>query len=289
MLAFSTTVFSQSVTELTTQWVNGEITYEEFQHQHDSLMQDQRDAVDVSIDKMRSDLMMYAPDDYQDISRLESEVLKAQGLGNASEYTPAQINVLIVNRWNAHKWKWRAHHVEIGWIREQVRKYVGEPQDISKTDLSETWKWSKSYSDKSPGAESLYLRFHKGVVDYISAEGKDEKWFDGATQEQNHVKNEPKNLSWGEFAGDGLFNRRIITRANVADLANEPCKMVVNICVDRSGKVVNAQFDKTNSTLLDADQTSKAEAYAKQYEFESDSDAPVEQCGRLTFIIQQKN
>jgi hypothetical protein len=98
--------------------------------------------------------------------------------------------------------------------------------------------------------------------------------------------NEGKGLQWGDFAGDGLFNRKVISRANVAQIATVEGKAVVNLCVDRSGKVVYAQYDIPNSTIRDRTVLSQAQDYAKRYVFEPDASAPLEQCGRLTFIFK---
>jgi hypothetical protein len=98
--------------------------------------------------------------------------------------------------------------------------------------------------------------------------------------------NEGKGLQWGDFAGDGLFDRKVIVRANVAQIATVEGKAVVNLCVDRSGKVVYAQYDIPNSTIRDKIVLGRAEEYAKRYVFEEDATAPKEQCGRLTFIFK---
>jgi len=103
------------------------------------------------------------------------------------------------------------------------------------------------------------------------------------------VGNEGKGLQWGDFAGDGLFNRKVIERANVAQIATVEGKVVVNLCVDQSGKVVYAQYDVPNSTIRDRTVLSRAVDYAKRYLFEKDASAPKEQCGRLTFIFKIQN
>lgn len=102
------------------------------------------------------------------------------------------------------------------------------------------------------------------------------------------VGNDGKGLQWGDFAGDGLFNRKVIERANVAQIAVVQGKAVVNLCVNRAGTVVYAKFDAAHSTIRDKGVLAQAEDYAKRYIFEQDMSAPKEQCGRLTFIFEIK-
>jgi hypothetical protein len=102
------------------------------------------------------------------------------------------------------------------------------------------------------------------------------------------VGQDGKGMQWGDFAGDGLFNRKVIKRAPIAQIADLPGKIVINLCVDQLGKVVFAQFDSPNSTIRSKTITAKAEAYAKMYVFDEDPSAPREQCGRLTFIFEIK-
>ena len=91
---------------------------------------------------------------------------------------------------------------------------------------------------------------------------------------------------WGDFAGDGLFNRKVIKRANVARLAHREGKLVVNLCVDQSGEVVFVECDKSKSTILDSKLVTMAEDCASNYIFDNDPTAPEKQCGRLTFIFK---
>lgn len=97
-----------------------------------------------------------------------------------------------------------------------------------------------------------------------------------------------KGMNYGDFAGDGLFTRKVIKRAPIERIADLPGKIVINLCVDQLGKVVFAQFDSPNSTIRSKQLATQAEAYAKMYVFEEDPSAPREQCGRLTFIFEIK-
>ena len=93
-------------------------------------------------------------------------------------------------------------------------------------------------------------------------------------------------MRWGEYSGDGLFNRKVILRGNIAQLAIQQGKIVIKICVNREGDVVWAEYDKENSSIHDQDVIRRAEATAEEYLFEADRSAPKQQCGALTFIFE---
>ncbi|HHS95384.1 MAG TPA: hypothetical protein ENJ45_02260 [Phaeodactylibacter sp.] len=92
--------------------------------------------------------------------------------------------------------------------------------------------------------------------------------------------------SVGDFPGDGLFNRRVIYRADVKSVTKEEGKIVINLCVNRAGRVVYSKFNKEASTIKTTSVIRKALEVAKQYRFEKDYSAPDKQCGKLTFIFE---
>ena len=100
------------------------------------------------------------------------------------------------------------------------------------------------------------------------------------------VGNNGTGMRIGAIAGDGLFNRKVIKRAEVAKIAVVEGKVVVNLCVDQLGNVVYAEYDPKYSTIRDKSVLAKAEDCAKRYVWNRDSTAPKEQCGRLTFLFE---
>lgn len=144
---------------------------------------------------------------------------------------------------------------------------------------------TKGTSGNAPdgqGEDSGYDPFGDGSFPDGTGSGKGNAGKDTGTGQEG------KGLYWGDFAGDGLFNRKVIKRAPIAQIADLPGKMVINLCVDQLGKVVFAKFDSPNSTIRSKVLSAKAEEYAKMYVFDEDPSAPREQCGRLTFIFEIK-
>ena len=129
-----------------------------------------------------------------------------------------------------------------------------------------------------------------GLADSAEEDGLfDGKWpgeLDGDEGKTLGIGQDGQGNIWGDFAGDGLFNRKVIQRANVASLAEENGKVVVNLCVNRQGKVVYTEIDPAKSTIANPSIVAKAELCAANYIFDQDLTADPEQCGKLTFIFK---
>lgn len=89
-----------------------------------------------------------------------------------------------------------------------------------------------------------------------------------------------------DFSGDGIFGRRVVYRANVKGLTKETGKMVVNLCVNRTGRVTYVALDEAATTIEDPELRANAERVTRKYRFEKDYTAPREQCGKLTFVFK---
>lgn len=89
-----------------------------------------------------------------------------------------------------------------------------------------------------------------------------------------------------DFSGDGIFGRRVTYRADVKKLTQEEGKIVVNLCVDRSGRVVYAANNAELSTIKTASLVRKTVDTAKRYRFDKDYTAAAKECGKLTFIFE---
>ena len=83
-----------------------------------------------------------------------------------------------------------------------------------------------------------------------------------------------------------MFGRKVKQRANPGRLAMKEGKLVVNLCVDKTGKVIFTECDKALSTIKDPNLISMAEDCAERYVFEADNYADERQCGKLTFIFK---
>ena len=89
-----------------------------------------------------------------------------------------------------------------------------------------------------------------------------------------------------DFSGNGIFGRRVVYRANVKKLAQEEGKIVVNLCVNRTGHVVYAENNADLSTIKTKSLIQKTINATKKYRFDKDYTASTKECGKLTFIFE---
>ncbi len=89
-----------------------------------------------------------------------------------------------------------------------------------------------------------------------------------------------------DFEGDGLLSRKVIHRANLDKLIKKSGKMVINLCVNRDGKVIYSEVNKDRSTITDPDLLKLAELTAAKYRYEKDYTVAERQCGTLSFIVK---
>lgn len=86
--------------------------------------------------------------------------------------------------------------------------------------------------------------------------------------------------------GGGLDERGVLYEPEIVEQSQKSGKVVVRVCVDRTGKVLNANYTQRGSTTTDSDLVSIAEHSAMKYRFTPST--YEEQCGTITihFIVQ---
>ena len=85
--------------------------------------------------------------------------------------------------------------------------------------------------------------------------------------------------------GDGVITRKIIYRQDISQVAFENGVIVVDICIDRQGKVMTAANNSENTTVEDMEMIRQALYLTTGYRFETDYSAAKRECGSLTFIF----
>jgi len=88
------------------------------------------------------------------------------------------------------------------------------------------------------------------------------------------------------FDGDGLLTRNVVYHADMTELIKQNGKIVVNVCVNREGKVIFAKADRKSSSLKDPAILKAAEVTMRKYRYEKDYSVSERQCSRLSFIIK---
>ncbi|MDX1478782.1 MAG: hypothetical protein R3301_13810 [Saprospiraceae bacterium] len=85
--------------------------------------------------------------------------------------------------------------------------------------------------------------------------------------------------------GDGVITRQIIYRQDISQAALHSGKIVVDLCIDRRGRVLSVANNGEGTTITDMDMVRQALEIATGYRFETDYSAARRECGSLTFIF----
>jgi TonB family protein len=93
------------------------------------------------------------------------------------------------------------------------------------------------------------------------------------------------NGGHGNGTGYDLGGRGAKSLHRPNDDFNEEGIIVVDIWVDRAGKVTRAEIKQKGTTLINSDMRQKAVQAAKRSTFAADPDAPEEQHGTITYTF----
>lgn len=154
--------------------------------------------------------------------------------------------------------------------KEEVKEVVEEAVEEKKADQRTTDalnKWEQSQNTASGG---------DGETDVSGDQGA----LDGDKNSDNYK---------GGGAGNGLTfslsGRSMISSPQIQDASQEVGKVVVDIIVDRSGKVLRATPGARGSTTTSTHLYKKAKDAALKTKFNANTEAAEEQKGQMTFIF----
>lgn len=112
-------------------------------------------------------------------------------------------------------------------------------------------------------------------------------------------KDDASVLNWGQIdstsidsnydsTGDGVFGRKIIYRdaSLFKKLANTSGKIAVKVCINRMGLVTFVELIPSETTIADREILKTFLKAARKYKFEPLSTAPIQQCGKIKFKIE---
>ena len=78
----------------------------------------------------------------------------------------------------------------------------------------------------------------------------------------------------------------MVNRGRINDTSQKSGKVVIEVCVDRTGGVVSADYTQRGSTTSDSELKTKAIQAARGYKFAAST--ADQQCGTITFNFQLK-
>ncbi len=86
--------------------------------------------------------------------------------------------------------------------------------------------------------------------------------------------------------GTGLGSRELLYAPIISDNTQKTGRVIINICVDQSGKVINTKFRQKGSTTTDAHLVQLAESSVRKYKFSQSKIS--EQCGDIIIDFKLK-
>lgn len=114
----------------------------------------------------------------------------------------------------------------------------------------------------------------------------------GKTGNQGDPNGDPnsdnlKGISTGSGRiGGGLGGRGVVSTPTITENSQKTGVVVVNVCVDATGKVISAKYTQKGSTTSDAGLRQIAEENARNFKFTASS--VDEQCGTITYSFKVK-
>lgn len=114
----------------------------------------------------------------------------------------------------------------------------------------------------------------------------------GKTGNQGDPNGDPnsdnlKGISTGSGKiGGGLGGRDVVSSSPITENSQKTGIVVINVCVDHTGKVISAKYTQKGSTTTDAGLRQTAEENARNFKFSASS--VDEQCGTITYSFKVK-
>lgn len=131
--------------------------------------------------------------------------------------------------------------------------------------------------------QEAYSKTKKSYGDLLGGGGKGNTGKPGSQGDPNGDPNSRilEGISNGSGrVGGGLGNRGVLHEPQIQDRSQKTGRVVISVCVDRTGKVVKASYTQKGSTTTDSELTEIARKAAQQFKF-TPSDIE-EQCGTIT-------
>lgn len=131
--------------------------------------------------------------------------------------------------------------------------------------------------------QEAYNKTKKSYGDLLGSGGKGNTGKPGSQGDPNGDPNAKalEGISKGSGrVGGGLGNRGLVHEPKISDNSQKTGRVVISVCVDKTGKVIKAEYTQKGSTTTDSELKDIARRAAMQFRF-TDSDIE-EQCGTIT-------
>lgn len=178
-------------------------------------------------------------------------------------------------------------------VVEEIKPVNEQPKDITGSDTPEPAE------EPVPVTEDVTIEsdvVEETVEEVEASENNEEIETDEASAQGGFEATSTEGNAEGSAAegeksgsngidGDGVITRKIIYRDDISKVAHKDGKIVLNLCIDRFGRIREMKYNEEESTIHDTGLVREAMDVAVNYRFEKDFNAAVRECGQLTFIF----
>ena len=138
-------------------------------------------------------------------------------------------------------------------------------------------------ADAAAAQQAEYNKTKKSYGDLLGGSGKGNTGKPGSQGDPNGDPNSDilEGISKGSGrVGGGLGNRGVLHEPQIQDGSQKTGRVVISVCVDKSGKVIKAEYTQKGSTTTDSELKAIARKAALQFKFTTSE--IEEQCGTIT-------
>jgi outer membrane biosynthesis protein TonB len=160
-------------------------------------------------------------------------------------------------------------------------------QDAVRVHEAEAKKQAQADAQRRAAEETqkqeAYNKTKKSYGDLLGGSGKGNTGKPGSQGDPNGDPNASalEGISKGSGrVGGGLGNRGVLHEPQINDRSQKTGRVVISVCVDKSGKVIKADYTQKGSTTTDSDLKDIARKAALQFKFTLSE--IEEQCGTIT-------
>jgi TonB family protein len=172
--------------------------------------------------------------------------------------------------------------------KENVQKSITSTEESGVVARENAAKQkAKAEADRQAAEEAqkqeAYNKTKKSYGDLLGSGGKGNTGKPGSQGDPNGDPNSNvlEGISKGSGrVGGGLGNRGVLHEPSINDRSQKTGRVVISVCVDKTGKVIKAEYTQKGSTTTDSELKDIAKKAAQQFKFTTSE--IEEQCGTIT-------
>ncbi|HJW31539.1 MAG TPA: hypothetical protein VJ508_20055 [Saprospiraceae bacterium] len=178
--------------------------------------------------------------------------------------------------------------------KETTQKSITSKEDSGiAAREAEAKQKAKAEADRKAAEEAqkqqAYNSTKKSYGDLLGSGGKGNTGKPGSQGDPNGDPNSKvlEGISKGSGrVGGGLGNRGVLHEPQINDRSQKTGRVVISVCVDKTGKVIKAEYTQKGSTTTDSELKDIARKAALQFKFTTSE--IEEQCGTITVDFKVK-